>query len=1355
MPKISALIKEINKSYASYVNLTKEFNSPADNRERMKGYRPISSHREAIQRLIKALIPNEHKIYALRGSYGTGKSHLFLMLANYFNLTREAPETQQFFSNYAKKDRDGAEKMKNWHGEGRYLVTLCRYGLGDDFEATLLRALKDACQRENFEGFENTHYHEALRRINDWKLSQEQGRATGRMYELFLDTLAEQYPEITLAALEEGLSDFDHPSLRVFRTIFASITGGEFTPDQGNLIDILKEFVSSKEFKQRFQGLVFFYDEFDEILKEGNLKVSRFQIFAETCRHAGIEMQPIMFYANIHKPLQGYANAFNQEDFQVVRARLKEIPLVTQGIEDIIAAIVIPDQDSELWQNIIASKKQTLIQLVNKSRQAQIFPWRSGVNFQERIIEDLYPMHPMATHCLVQLSQEIGSNARSLFTFFTQEDEDGCYRDFITDTDIETNDRLNFYTVDCLFSYFREKLSSENVEPRNEVRKAIQDFHASYRQARNVPGFQIEVDLDPLIYRLLKTILIYKISTVTCTFENICFGLNLSEEKRRLAERRLGKLVEERVLFKSQHGIYEFRQSDIRDFQSLIELYKTDPNNVPENLAEEVMRVYSLAQGQKWLEAKEHNDVFYEDKRLKRLFIVPRNLTKETFDKLYSSMMQIDRWKDRYEGLALYVLCETIEDIKAAREYIEKNGHKQIIVGIPQEPIPIRERLMDLKAIQDIQKQPDLQDLTIPEQARIDDLLGNENEGILGRFLRIRKRYFSGRAMVWFSSKGDVIISQPGHDYNPADQIVGILYRKRNRIAHGTNFNKIHVSRTGSSNTQLHDAVKEILDVSRDIKIDTSYGDNRGEIRYLRRCFVDVDALAQKGVTQGTKRFYQVAKDTRKYQKKLPTLADMVTTIDKLEPNSVLSVGEWLSNYQKTPYGQGPIPLTLYLAFIIRRFGDALSLKKSPNDIGTIGDCPPSLIYELVDGAHPNAVFEKREITPEERELISGIYHLFTKGEKTVEEPVMLGDSHSEIQNWWAELTPLEKNPDIYKNESTQRFLTTSKNHLQESAHRFITGSIQTVYGYERDDAITKESVKKILRLVEEDKELIETVPEDYKRKLVDRIFSLEFFTVEADVPVLGDYKKALEEWYKSLDDNQRDPLAEWHTDASKAIVRYVKQFSDIMELILETIPSEYGFRFGVVDSWSIDYADSYLSKFENALRRISENAISVSIPEYSVRRGEITNESGNKYQKNITYRGELSIGIKPSSDSQCAYLTTNGDDPRNAESQRQKITQPFTTSIKQKNVKYKFCSQANDGKYGKVVTIEFIDKDQIYVIKPAQLLPIGEAAPHRFPEDPQGLQVSIESLVSNLIENTDVTKNDVKRVLEKILQNL
>jgi hypothetical protein len=1360
MPKIEDVILEINQAYASYVNLKQEFNDQETNRERMRGYRPIRSHREALQRLIRALYPNEHRVYALRGSYGTGKSHLFLMLANYFDLKPDAPEMERFFANYADQDPDGAQKMRNWRGDGRYLVAICRYGIGDDFEATVLRALEQASEREGFQGLENTHYHEALRRLYTWEQAQQEGKATGQMYDLFLDALHEQYPGTTLGALREGLREYEPHPLNVFKGVFQAITGGTFSPEKGNLLDILEDFVSSEAFKSRYQGLVIFYDEFDEILKEARLDVSRFQGFAELCRQPEAGMQPIIFYANIHKPLQGYATAFSQADFQVVRARLEEVRLVSQGIEDIIAAIVVPDQESDLWQRYIAPRQATLMRLVNRSNRADIFSWRSGPDFQERIVEDLYPMHPMATHCLVQLSQEVGSNARSLFTFFTRQDQAGCYRDFIAETDIEGDGRLNFYTVDCLFTYFEGQLRADNTEPRDAVRRAIRDYYASYRQARKSPGLQLDAELDPDVDRILKTLLIYQIAEVDCTFHNLAFGLDVPPEREDRLQQRVDWLVREQVLYQDQHDMYEFRQGDVRDFEQLIEAYKTDPNNQPDDLAQAVVDAHRLGYGQHWLEAREHNAVYNEDKRLRRRFVRPRDLGAETFAELDEEIDEEDRWPERYEGMALYVLCETMEEVEAARQRVEENESPRILIGIPQEPIPIRDALLTLEAIKDIQGRPEMQEISITEQARLNDLRGNEEEGALGRFLEQRTRYFDGKELIWFGAKGEVVVSQPDATYVPADRLMGDLYDRCNRVRHGIDFNKIHVKRTGTSNTQLHDAVRELLDLGQDVKIDLDYGDNRGEIRYLKRCFADVGALSLRGVPQGTRNFYRVEPDTGKYRRVLPALADMVDQIDELEPGQAVRLQALIDDYAAPPYGQGPVALTLFLAFVIRRFGDGLSLKRDPTALGSVGACPPSLLYELVDGQHPNAVFERRRITQQERALIRGIYQLFSATEVEQGREVMMKDAFAAMKTWWEGLTPLAKVTDIYQGEeaeTTRHLIVTCRGMANKAPHVFLTGDLQQPYGYHPDDAITAESRQTILEGLDSDKDRIATQPGQFEDDLIHTLLDVEAFEVEADVIVLSDYQQAIEEWYKALDDNQRDRFADWHSGESRALVHHLGQISDLRETLLEDLPADPGFGLRPVDTWTADRTADYVSKLEAGLALIAEHRVPVDAPQVDFDAREIVRQTGDSFERTITYRGPLTVEIEPDPDSACAYLTTTGEDPRSPESQRQEVTARFEHQIEQGNAQLKLVSQAESGKYGRVVTIELIDKDHQHVIEPmgGQLGLRETRTTFVLPVDRRSLEVTLRSLIESTLQFSELTEEDIRSVIEDILSQM
>ncbi len=147
----------------------------------MERYKPITAHRQAFEKIANALNPKDRRFYFLSGSYGTGKSHLLLMLANYFANPSDVPEIEAFFKNYETAQNEvllkqgetlnerKAASLKEARKSGRYLVALCRYSLNLDFEGALLRALEDALKYDEADILVDSHYREALRRIKNWE----------------------------------------------------------------------------------------------------------------------------------------------------------------------------------------------------------------------------------------------------------------------------------------------------------------------------------------------------------------------------------------------------------------------------------------------------------------------------------------------------------------------------------------------------------------------------------------------------------------------------------------------------------------------------------------------------------------------------------------------------------------------------------------------------------------------------------------------------------------------------------------------------------------------------------------------------------------------------------------------------------------------------------------------------------------------------------------------------------------------------------------------------------------------------------------------------------------------------------
>jgi hypothetical protein len=176
-------IVEIRPSYATpYVDLGLELFDDNRNMARMTHYRPVASHRLAFEKLARALNVKDRRCYLLTGSYGTGKSHLCLMLANYVQTPAGEAPMPAFFENYVQVDPTAAEALRAKRGSGRYLVALCQWGGRGDFEEVVLRAVDEALRREGFADDFDTHYLQAIKKIEDWQALDQGNDPRGRFY---------------------------------------------------------------------------------------------------------------------------------------------------------------------------------------------------------------------------------------------------------------------------------------------------------------------------------------------------------------------------------------------------------------------------------------------------------------------------------------------------------------------------------------------------------------------------------------------------------------------------------------------------------------------------------------------------------------------------------------------------------------------------------------------------------------------------------------------------------------------------------------------------------------------------------------------------------------------------------------------------------------------------------------------------------------------------------------------------------------------------------------------------------------------------------------------------------------------
>jgi len=1376
MAKMAEII-QLHTGYASAVDLQEEFTDGEKNRARMERYQPITAHRQVVEKLSGALKPKDKRCYLLTGHYGTGKSHLLLMMANFFSHKSDAPELSTFFENYSTVDDAKARYLKALRSQGRYLVAICDYRTKEDFEEVVLRAIVDACRREGFEGQMDTHYHEAIRRLNEWEAEHESGDARLDFFKAFEEEILESHPDFTVESLRDALANFNGESLAVFKEVHRKIAKFDFTYDKSNLISILKELLTSDAFKAKYRGLIVLFDEFGYTLQNARMSVDIFQGFGQLCAQGIPGGGLLSFISTAHKPFSSYSGAYAKEDFSKVSDRIDEIELLPEGIEDVIAAIVVPKKEHPLWQSEVQPRSGTFGMFLTKCMQLKLFDWLKAPQIKEKIIENVYPMHPMATYCLLQLSTNIGSANRTVFTFFGgeagHEKDEGSYAWYVNQTDIlNPSGLLNFYTADLLATYFHNELRSSNIEIRETLRKHIRNYENSLRDCMKLASESMLKEVDELVRRILRIMLVYEISGVKNTEDNIAFGLNLqTPEMQNALHNRLETLVKDKVLyFNKPNSTYEFRQSESQDFEQMIEEYKVNLSNQPDDIAEEMGRLEPLEKEYVYLEAKGYNSTYNEDKRMKREFVTAadfgRPIETEDFFLYYANQCRREKeWKNRYEGIALYVICQSQEEITKAKEMTLQNKTACVIAAIPQQPIPVLESIMNLRAAESIRLSPDFENFATQDKARLmEDLIGNESKGYKKDFLDRRRRYLEGRVSTWYSKGGKVLTAKAKTEHEAADKVFEGIFTQRNRIKHNE-LNLSHKARyEPGKNHQLRDAVNHLLSSEGNIVIDTEYGEDKGQIRYLFR-LAHQGVFRQAGKATGAKIPYVMETDVSKYRDTFPALADMVEEVRNLSFGASLNVSQFLDKYAQAPYGLGPISLCLFFACVVRTCGDSIRLKK---DLAAIGDTPIKdfdIVYELLEGKQPNAFILHKELSVEERRFLDGVYDVFSQTKSAVGEHRTVTEAFRSIQMWWDSLPTVSKSKELYPNDEptpgpSQEGRTVSlidKLSTVEhcDAHTFLFSALQTVYGYDSDALMTASVLGDVLPKIEADKTRIDEGFEQLKGKLMEMF--KEVFSATGNT--YDDIKDAIVKWYNSLDDYQRDPFGDWHSNESKPLIQHLTEIADVEQTLCSKLPASQGFGLGALKDWTKDRCDEYLLKLKEGKAHIESHKLLVDAPLWEIVKGDSAYQTGGKDNKfQLNYRKTLSILISVPENATKVFVTDNREDPRKVDSQRLEVTNSYTLNVKGEHKQIQMVAFDDEGHSSPVVVLNITNDDDKHVIQIAEQQEFFDKDIHVdfvFPKDADSLLISARSLFDTALKEKVLQKDEAVRILREMLEEM
>jgi hypothetical protein len=1031
-------------------------------------------------------------------------------------------------------------------------------------------------------------------------------------------------------------------------------------------------------------------------------------------------------------------------------------------MEDIIAAIVQPKKDSPEWMQQIQSQSGKFTWFSSECNRLHLFNWLPAPKIKNNIIQNIYPMHPLATFALLRLAGEAGSDNRSVFKFFAPEFETGeegwvnvqpySYPWFIENNDIAHQNKLTLYTADLLVDYFKDSLKATNSRLVDRVKNAVINYEATLRELNSYLARKSQQQLfeeaDELMLRIIKVLLVNEIAStqdvaIANTVQNIEFALEfVAPDEKTQVEDRLKLLCEAGILF-NNHGVYELVRGDRKDVQRLVDQFKANPDNRPTNLLQNYLELSPLRGDEAYLEAKDYNASFSEDKRLKVLFATPSMLIEKRsvngnsvpfFTALEHERLQTAGVTNGYEGVAVYVFCENENDIDSAKKTVAQNNQSRVSVAIPRNPISVYDAIFTLKALESDWFKKQSQSFSPYEKAEEKKIRDEANKVLNDT----RTDYFSNAKMYWFGVNGVEIPVQESKRHDAANRMIQELYgSKRNTFGHNE-FNKAHINLSGQVRAIFKEAGDILCDLSQPIRVNWSWPDNRGGTKYLRKCFVDHQALRVLTV-EGDTRYLEAEKDNNKFRTALPAYAKLLEGLSALEGKGQANLLQFIKPFFEE-YGQGEIAVTLFLLLARRFYGDSLRFKREPNNLTDIQFTSTDDMLALVQGQYPSTVIIFEPVSAEDQTYFAKISQIFTNQPAPAGKVYTISEAYQAAVNWWDSLPIIARSLGFYSGDekSLAEIFSQAKT---KDPFRFIKYDLMEMLGQVPGETLTSAKITHIevhLKAFKATAEAIQASVEDQILVQVAEIFGAPSYL---DVDIQETFKN----WYNGLSSTQKDPFGTYHNNDSKPLVKFTA-YANIRELLFKTLPEAYS--LGSVDTWMSNFVATMVQRIQNGKNHIETNA-----PQISQLKVDFSNDL-SQHGNQVTYQGELVLHADTEDGHGVIYYTEDGSDPTSSK-QRQKLTPGDTLTIKG-NRKVRLVVADEKGNYSAVKLIEAIDElEKFKIVRPAQKTAFDETITFVFPKNKDAARITLLSLLSELAESGLYSDNEFRQIILNALEEI
>lgn len=651
---------EVNEGFQASVNLEYDLNKIS----KIRSYIPTEQSVKVLGSFLRSYYYNsdpQSRATVLIGPYGRGKSHLLLVLSALTSLDLSAStdgereEARQIQYELCEKitlvDKEvGALAKAIVDSEVRTLPVIINSN-STDINQSFLIAINEALRRANLQNLlPDTYFDSAITVIEKWRASFPEA------YKKLTTELKKSKTSVDELCI--SLKQFDQKSYALFCKCYPRIAAGtEFNPlTNMDVVRLYLAVVNALSEQTAYKGITIIFDEFSKFL-EANLDKSKMlnfkiiQDMAEAATRSGSSQ--LHFTCITHKDILDYSSS---DSFKTVEGRFKKLRFVAsseQSYELIANAIIKRDA----FEQFKATQKKQFEVVAASSAITNVFSDLTEEAYQQKLVYGCFPLTPLSAFSLLHVSELVGQNERTLFTFLAQEDE-YTLRSFISQETTE----FSTITVDYIYGYFEELFKKEV-------------FNASVHSVWAKTDSALRQISDDTQCKILKAIAVINIigdERLKPTPSHIKSALMLDDNKFEVAIKELLKL---HILSQRDSSEYVLLTANGVDVQKAVDSYvKTELSKISE------CSVLEKACELGYVLPREYNDKYSMTRCFKSIY-----MDAAVFVHYKNAQQLLTQYP--YDGLIIHIVCLNDElQEKVVKKIQSFAGTPQIVLCLTQLP---------------------------------------------------------------------------------------------------------------------------------------------------------------------------------------------------------------------------------------------------------------------------------------------------------------------------------------------------------------------------------------------------------------------------------------------------------------------------------------------------------------------------------------------------------------------------------------------------------------------------------------------------------------------------------------------